>query len=70
MTVTYTGPATVSGGLLTTIALAVRLVMLVAATAPKSTVALSRFAPAIVTVVPPVVGPDAGLMCVTTGAAT
>ena len=45
--------------------------MIVAETVPNFTaVALARFVPAIVTVVPPATGPDAGLTTLTVGIAT
>ena len=73
VTVTFTTPvpkAPVNAGLVTVIALAVSLVI-VAATPPKSTaVAFARSVPVIVTEVPPLVGPVAGLTPVTAGAAT
>ena len=66
VTVTATAPAD-SAGAVTTIWLAVSLTM-VAAVLPKLTeVALARSAPLIVTVVPAVKGPVAGVTLVTTG---
>ena len=73
VTVTFTTPlpnAAVNAGLVAVIAVAVSLVI-VAATPPKSTaVAPARSVPVIVTDVPPLVGPVAGLTPVTAGAAT
>ena len=58
-------------GLVAVICVAEMTVTLVAAIVPKSTfVALARFVPVIVTVVPPAEGPAAGLTPVTVGAAT
>ena len=68
-TVTSTVPA-VPAGLVATIPVPESLVI-VAAVLPKSTaVALARFVPVIVTVVPPAKGPAVGLTLVTAGAAT
>ena len=61
----------VPAGLVTTIWLPVSLANVSASTVPNITAtALARFAPVIVTLVPPVVGPKVGLIFVTVGAAT
>ena len=69
-TVTSTVPA-VPAGLVTTICVAVSLTIVRRWLVPNITaVALARFVPVIVTVVPPAAGPAAGLMPVTVGAGT
>ena len=61
--------AGVSDGAVTTIWVA-ELLTIVAATLPKFTaVAVDKSVPVMVTVVPPVVGPDDGLIPLTTGMA-
>jgi hypothetical protein len=61
----------VPAGLIATICVDVSLVKLLTTVVPKRTaVALDRFVPTIVTVVPPDVGPPVGLTPVTVGAAT
>ena len=67
--VTVTSAVPVPAGLIATISLAVSLTI-AAGLLPKSTaVAFARFAPMIVSDVPPVVGPAVGLMVVSVGAA-
>ena len=68
VTVTSTAPA-VSAGAVAVICEALTTVTLVATFEPNSTaVAPVRLVPVIVTVVPPAVGPAAGLTLVTVGA--
>ncbi len=70
VTETVTAPAACAGAV-AVICVALLTVKLVAGVLPKVTaVAPVRFVPVIVTLVPPVVGPDVGLMLVTVGAAT
>ena len=63
---TGTGPATIVVGVVTVIALT-PLAVIVAANAPNRTEAASKPVPWIVTLCPPVTGPDAGLTDVMTG---
>jgi hypothetical protein len=68
VTVTFTAPGFITNGLITTIWLAVSLMRPVTAAIPKATaVAFARFVPVMVTMVPPEIGPDAGLTLVTAG---
>ncbi len=68
--VTITSTVPVPAGLVAVISVAERTSTLVAALAPKLTfVASVKLVPVIVTDVPPTVGPSAGLMPVTAGAA-
>ena len=66
MTVTLTVPA-MPKGLLTTILVAVSLMIIPPSEPKRTALAPSRFVPAIVTVVPPIIGPAAGLTPVTAG---
>ena len=68
VTVTVTAPA-LPAGVLAVICVPLTTTTLVAAVAPNVTVApAAKFAPVIVTAVPPVVGPDAGVTLLTVGA--
>ncbi len=67
-TVTFTGPV-VPAGAAATICVAVSLVICPGLLPKSTSVASARFAPVIVTAVPPEADPAAGLILVTVGAA-
>ncbi len=70
VTTTFLAPA-VPAGVVAVIEVALTTTILVADTPPMVTVApLTKFVPVIVTLVPPAVGPEAGAIAVTVGAAT
>ena len=68
VTTTGTAPAVERGGVTAVIDVELVTLTLVAATPPNVTVEPRKFAPLIVTEVPPVVGPLDGVSCATVGA--